>query len=97
MTDKVDLKKDLDAYHAAPRDFRIMEVPDLQYLMIDRHITRSTAAMRARSHPTGFAPSCASPSVPRQAASTDCEGCAIRLRNYREDNRTFLRHQRLSP
>ena len=35
MTDKTDFKKDLDAYRATPREFRIVEVPDLQYLMID--------------------------------------------------------------
>ena len=35
MTDKTDFKKDLDAYRAPLRRFRIVEVPDLQYLMID--------------------------------------------------------------
>lgn len=37
MTDKTDFKKDLDAYHAKPGEFRIVEVPDLHYLMIDGH------------------------------------------------------------
>lgn len=35
MTDKTDFKKELDAYRATVREFRIVEVPDLQYLMID--------------------------------------------------------------
>ena len=35
MTDKTDFKKDLDAYRAPLCEFRIVEVPDLQYLMID--------------------------------------------------------------
>jgi hypothetical protein len=35
MTDKTDFKKDLDAYRATLREFRIVEVPDLRYLMID--------------------------------------------------------------
>jgi hypothetical protein len=35
MTDKADFKKDLDAYRATLREFRIVEVPDLRYLMID--------------------------------------------------------------
>lgn len=37
MTDKTDFKKDLDAYRATVREFRIVEVPDLHYLMIDGH------------------------------------------------------------
>lgn len=35
MTDKTDFKKDLDAYKATLREFCIVEVPDLRYLMID--------------------------------------------------------------
>jgi hypothetical protein len=35
MTDKTDFKKDLDAYRATLREFRIVEIPDLRYLMID--------------------------------------------------------------
>ena len=35
--DKVDVKKDLDSYRAPRGRFRIVEVPDLQYLMIDGH------------------------------------------------------------
>lgn len=37
MSDKVDLKKSLDAYHAKVGQFRVLDVPDLQYLMIDGH------------------------------------------------------------
>lgn len=37
MTDKIDFKKDLDAYRATLRELRIVEVPELHYLMIDGH------------------------------------------------------------
>jgi hypothetical protein len=37
MTDKTDFKKSLDAYRAKRGQFRIVEVPELQYLMIDGH------------------------------------------------------------
>ncbi|MGK5683168.1 GyrI-like domain-containing protein [Actinoplanes sp. URMC 104] len=37
MTTKADFKKELDAYHARPGEFRIVDVPPLQYLMIDGH------------------------------------------------------------
>jgi hypothetical protein len=37
MTDKADFKKDIDAYRARNGQFRIVQVPDLQYLMIDGH------------------------------------------------------------
>lgn len=37
MSDKTDFKKSLDAYQAKPGQFRIVDVPDLQYLMIDGH------------------------------------------------------------
>jgi hypothetical protein len=35
MTDKTDFKKTLDAYRAPRSRFRIAEIPDLHYLMID--------------------------------------------------------------
>ena len=35
MTDKIDFKVTLDAYQATRRQFRFLDVPDLQYLMID--------------------------------------------------------------
>ncbi|MBB4930566.1 hypothetical protein F4561_001386 [Lipingzhangella halophila] len=37
MTDKTDFKKSLDAYQATRGRFRIVEVPELRYLMIDGH------------------------------------------------------------
>lgn len=37
MADKIDFKKSLDTYQAKRGQFRIMEVPDMQYLMIDGH------------------------------------------------------------
>jgi len=35
--DTIDFKKTIDAYRAKQREFRIVDVPDLQYLMIDGH------------------------------------------------------------
>ncbi|MEE2039265.1 GyrI-like domain-containing protein [Nocardiopsis sp. CT-R113] len=37
MTNKADFKKTLDAYQAKRDRFRIAEIPDLQYLMVDGH------------------------------------------------------------
>lgn len=37
MTDKIDFKKELEAYRAKKGEFRIVDVPDLQYLMVDGH------------------------------------------------------------
>ncbi|WP_309128702.1 GyrI-like domain-containing protein [Microbacterium sp.] len=37
MTDKIDFKKTLDSYRAPRGGFRIVDVPDMQYLMIDGH------------------------------------------------------------
>jgi hypothetical protein len=37
MSAKVDLKKSLDAYRAKMGEFRVLDVPELQYLMIDGH------------------------------------------------------------
>ena len=37
MADKLDVKKDLDAYRAERGRFRILDVPEMQYLMIDGH------------------------------------------------------------
>ncbi|MFY1595083.1 GyrI-like domain-containing protein [Micromonospora sp. WMMD737] len=37
MTDKTDFKKTLDAYQAARGQFRIVDVPDTRYLMVDGH------------------------------------------------------------
>ncbi|NED97714.1 hypothetical protein G1H11_20655 [Phytoactinopolyspora alkaliphila] len=37
MTDRIDFKRQLDAYRAKKGQTRIVDVPDLQYLMIDGH------------------------------------------------------------
>ena len=37
MRDRVDLKKSLDSYQARRGQFRVVDVPDLQYLMVDGH------------------------------------------------------------
>jgi hypothetical protein len=37
MTPKIDFTKQLDSYQARHRRFRILDVPPLQYLMIDGH------------------------------------------------------------
>lgn len=37
MTDKVDLRKSLDSYRAQRGRFRILDVPELRYLMADGH------------------------------------------------------------
>jgi hypothetical protein len=37
MTDKIDFKKTLDAYQARRGQFRVVDVPDTQYLMVDGH------------------------------------------------------------
>ena len=37
MTDKIDFKKSLDSYQAPRGQFRVLDVPDMQYLMIDGH------------------------------------------------------------
>ncbi|MCL7455716.1 GyrI-like domain-containing protein [Micromonospora echinofusca] len=37
MTDKTDFKKSLDTYRAERGRFRVVDVPDTQYLMIDGH------------------------------------------------------------
>ena len=35
--DKTDFTRTLDAYSAQPGQFRIVDVPDMRYLMIDGH------------------------------------------------------------
>lgn len=37
MTDKIDFKREIDAYRASRGRFRIVDVPELRYLMIDGH------------------------------------------------------------
>lgn len=45
MTDRTDFKKSLDAYQAKRGRFRILEVPELQYLMIDGHGDPNTSSL----------------------------------------------------
>jgi hypothetical protein len=47
MTDKTDFKKTLDAYRAKRGEFRIVQVPDLRYLMIDGQGDPNTPAFAA--------------------------------------------------
>ncbi|MGB6058985.1 MAG: GyrI-like domain-containing protein [Microthrixaceae bacterium] len=49
MSDKVDLKKSLDCYKAKVGEFRIVEVPDLRYLMVDGHGDPNTSPTFANS------------------------------------------------
>ena len=49
MTDKIDFKKCLDAYHAERDQFRIVDVPDTQYLMIDGHGDPNTSPAYAEA------------------------------------------------
>lgn len=37
MTQKVDFKKSLDSYRASRSEFRLVEVPQMRYLMVDGH------------------------------------------------------------
>lgn len=34
---KIDFKKELDSYQAKPHEFRVVDIPAMQYLMIDGH------------------------------------------------------------
>ncbi|GEK81324.1 GyrI-like domain-containing protein [Agrococcus baldri] len=43
MPEKLDLKRTLDAYRATHGEFRVVEVPPLQYLMVDGHGDPNTA------------------------------------------------------
>lgn len=43
MADKVDVKKTLDGYRAKPGEFRILDVPPAQYLMLDGEGDPNTA------------------------------------------------------
>lgn len=49
MTNKQDFKKSLDAYQAKRDQFRIVDVPDLQYLMIDGHGDPNTSPAFTRA------------------------------------------------
>ncbi len=44
MSEKIDFKKTLDSYRAKRGQFRIVDVPDLQYLMVDGHGDPNTSS-----------------------------------------------------
>ncbi|SCG48553.1 hypothetical protein GA0070609_2085 [Micromonospora echinaurantiaca] len=44
MTDKIDFKREIDAYRARPGRLDLVDVPDLRYLMIDGHGDPNTPA-----------------------------------------------------
>jgi len=44
MTNKIDFKKELDAYRARQGQFSVVDVPELRYLMIDGHGDPNTAS-----------------------------------------------------
>ena len=44
MTGPLDVKKSLDGYRAKRGEFRVVDVPDLQYLMVDGHGDPNTSA-----------------------------------------------------
>lgn len=52
MAEKVDLKKALDTYKASQSEFQLLDVPPMQYVMVDGHgdpnsSTRYAAAVEA--------------------------------------------------
>ncbi|WP_017596336.1 GyrI-like domain-containing protein [Nocardiopsis potens] len=47
MADKTDFKKTLDAYRARQGRFRLLDVPDLRYLMVDGHGDPNTSPVFA--------------------------------------------------
>jgi hypothetical protein len=49
MTEKIDLKKTLDSYRASRGRFRLVDVPELRYLMVDGHGDPNTAAAFAEA------------------------------------------------
>ncbi len=63
MTDKTDLRKTLDGYRAPRGTFRIVDVPDSRYLMVDGHgdpntssaFTEAVGALYPVAYPLKFA------------------------------------------
>ncbi|MFG6280147.1 GyrI-like domain-containing protein [Microbacterium sp. 5K110] len=49
MTAKIDFKNSLDSYQARVGEFRVVEIPDLRYLMIDGHGDPNTAPAYAQA------------------------------------------------
>src|SRR5690606_13082573 len=47
--DKVDVKKSLDSYQARPGEFRVLDVPPMQYLMVDGKGDPNTAPEYAQA------------------------------------------------
>jgi len=47
MEAKSDMKKELDSYQATLRQFRIVDVPDMRYLMVDGHGNPNTSPLYA--------------------------------------------------
>ena len=47
MTEKIDLKKVLDSYRARRGEFRVLDVPELRYLMVDGHGDPNTSSAYA--------------------------------------------------
>ncbi len=47
MTDKLDFKKTLDGYRAPRGRFEIVDIPDMQYLMVDGHGDPNTSSAYA--------------------------------------------------
>jgi hypothetical protein len=58
MTQRIDFKKQLDSYRAGHHKFRIIEVPTLQYLMVDGHgdpnTSREFADAMAALYPVAY-------------------------------------------
>ncbi|MFC7789553.1 GyrI-like domain-containing protein [Microbacterium sp. MAHUQ-60] len=58
MPEKIDVKKSLDCYRAPRGAFRLVDVPDLQYLMIDGHgdpnISPAYAGALAALYPVAY-------------------------------------------
>jgi hypothetical protein len=49
MTDKIDFKKVLDSYQASRGEFRVVDIPDMQYLMVDGHGDPNTSPAYAEA------------------------------------------------
>jgi hypothetical protein len=49
MTEKTDFKKTLDSYQAKRGEFRVVDVPDTQYVMIDGHGDPNTSPAYAEA------------------------------------------------
>ncbi len=49
MPEKIDFKKTLDGYRANQGEFRVVDIPDLQYLMVDGHGDPNTSPAYAEA------------------------------------------------